>query len=87
MREQPILVLRYTIADLQTGVDLRCAALEGINRVEIGNRDRVLNPAKELLVQNNPNYMEIVKMKFKGFHRVEKFAHCLAASVPSPKMC
>lgn len=49
-REQPILVLRYTVADLQAGVDLRCAAFEGLNGVEIGNGFRVLDPVKELLV-------------------------------------
>jgi hypothetical protein len=48
MRGQPILVLGYTVSNLQAGVDLRCAAFEGLNGVEIGNRDKVLNSVKEL---------------------------------------
>lgn len=55
MREHPVLVLWYTVADLQAGVDLRCAAFERLNGVEIGNRDRVLDPVQERWVVSVPS--------------------------------
>ena len=43
-------ILRYTVANLLTRVDLGGRALEAIDRVELRDRNGIADPIKELLV-------------------------------------
>lgn len=58
MRQQTLLVLRNTIADLQRGVNLRFGAFEWTKVVKLRNRHRIAHPGEKLLRRNDPNWFE-----------------------------
>ena len=56
MAEKASLVLRYAIANLCLGRNLRGCAAQRRYFVQLRNRYGVLHPVKELLICNDPNY-------------------------------
>jgi hypothetical protein len=54
--KQACLVLGHTVAYLEVGINLRSGALERCNLIQLRDRDRILDPIKELLVGDNPNW-------------------------------
>jgi hypothetical protein len=55
VRQETLLIVWHAIADLVG--HLRGAALELLERVELGGRNWVSDPSEELLAGNNPHWM------------------------------
>lgn len=78
MREQSLLIVRYTVTYLQRRVDLRTGAFERSEGVELRDRDGVSHPGEELFVGDDPDILlflspvqESVNHIDRGFRRID----------------
>ena len=55
MVEEAGLVLRYTVADLEGGINRGRRALERLEGIELGQRNWVADPREKLLRRDNPS--------------------------------